>query len=237
MVASGTSSPPAARSVPCPDCPGYREGMLESLIRQGGTSCAFRNTLLEGRNPIPVRWFQDHLIAFVRRGILVRQRSDANGRVTSVDIAGPGSLLALNEPVSAASASVPCGYAVGDAIVCLLSRDTFEHALESEHRVARDIVRLQQKAIERMTRIADARGRPTLESRVAALICALADTLSATPHRDRLPAELQLRDIGALLGIRHESVCRGLRVLTERDYVRRTRAGIRLIDRAALEVV
>ena len=220
---------------PCPDCPACRQGLLSGLVRGGDPACAFRCASLETRSPIPRRWFEEHAVGFVRRGVLVRQRADAQGRVTAFDAAGPGCLFPLQTPEAMNSGSIPCGYAATDVLVCLCPRDDLSVAVSTDTPVAQDIIELQQAALERVVRITDARGRPGITARVSALLAALSDTLSPPRQRDLLPSGLQLRDLGALLGIRHETVCRALRTLTDRGIVERTPDGLRIVDREALD--
>ena len=140
------------------------------------------------------------------------------------------SLAEPSEPISAA------GYAATRLLVCLCPADVADREVRAGHDgVATDLVRAQREALDRLERIADARGRATIESKVGALLTALADTLSPPKRRSRIPSGLQQRDMAVLLGIRHESVCRVLTNLEKRRVVRRETDGIHLLDRAALE--
>jgi hypothetical protein len=46
---------------------------------------------------------------------------------------------------------------------------------------------------------------------------------------------LQQRDLAALLGMRHESVCRAMQILARRGAIARTSDGLRLLDRECLK--
>jgi CRP-like cAMP-binding protein len=169
----------------------------------------------------------------VRRGVLIRQRVDPQGRASAVDALGPGCVLPLGLPGH--STSIPSGYAATRLLVCLCPQEVFERSLARDERTARDLIRLQQQTIERLERITDARSRSNVESRVAALICALADTLSPHRSRSRIPSELQQRDMAALIGVRHETVCRVLGTLESRGALERSAEGLRILDRDQLE--
>jgi CRP-like cAMP-binding protein len=218
---------------PCPDCPGVRQDVFFPLIHGKG-ACAFQCVTLAARDPIPQRWAEMYDFALVRRGILIRQRIDAHGRVTSVDAAGPGCLVLLAPADGTRDAT---GYAASDAMLCLCMNEVADAALGIEESCARDLVRMQRQAMERMERLADARGRPTADGRVAALLCALADWLAPMRRSDDVPSGLQQRDLAELVGVRHETVCRSLRTLEARGLITRMRDEIRIADRKALEQV
>jgi len=222
-------------STPCPDCPASRQGLLEDLVPCEEHGCSFQCIALPARAQLPARWFERYGLAFVRRGVVVRQRADAQGRVTSFDAAGPGCLYPMRMPSENTASSVPCGYAATDSLLCLWTRDQITPAVTADANVATDLIELQNATMERITRIADARGRTSIEARVAALLVALSDTLSPPRRRDLLPSGLQLRDLGSLLGIRHETVCRALGTLTKQGAVERTPDGLRILDREFVE--
>ena len=206
-----------------------------SIVKGASPSCAFHSVTVEAREPLPDRWFGSYGIALVRRGVVIRQRVDAQGRATAVDAAGAGCLVSLTEPAGPISAG---GYAATRLLVCLCPADVADREVRSgADGVANDLVRMQREALERLERIADARARTTVESKVSALLVTLADTLSPPKRRTRIPAGLQQRDMAVLLGIRHESVCRVLGQLEKRGAVRREPDGIRLLDRGLLESV
>lgn len=216
----------------CPDCPAVQSCVLEGLARRE-TGCAFRCLAVAARQPLPARWRGDYDFALVRRGIVVRQRVDGRGRVTSIDIAGPGSAL----PIGAHDDDGACGYAVDDLMLCLCSSDTFGEALGNGSTGARDVVRAQASILERVERIAEARSRTSATSRVAALLLALTDTLSPSRALDVIPSAIQQRDLALLLALRHESVCRSMASLEDEGLVDRSDNGLRLVDRGALEAV
>jgi CRP-like cAMP-binding protein len=167
----------------------------------------------------------------VRRGIVVRQRIDADGSAIAVDAVGPGGAIPLAEGGDATSS----GYAVDDSLLCLCPRRRLRDAVDAGAPTSAQVLALHASALDRVERIAQARGRPKAIASVAALLCALADTLSPPRRLACLPASLQQRDLGALLSMRHESVCRAMQALAGRGAITRTGDGIRLLDRARLE--
>jgi CRP-like cAMP-binding protein len=232
--ANGHGSGNGGRKVaPCPDCPatGHRRVLL-ALVPPEADPCRLHCATVSSREVIPARWFQEYGYGLVRRGIVVRQRADAHGRATALDAIGPGSLLVLGHG-AASEASVATGYAATDAMVCLIPRAAVESSLRVDG-TAVDLLSLHAEALARIERIADARGRPTVRSRVAALLCTLCDTLSPRP-RDTVPSGLLQRDLAALIGVRHESVCRFLREAMREGSIERSFDGLRISDRRSLE--
>ena len=215
----------------CPDCPVKPKGALGTLVDSATSRCALRCLFVAARHPLPPRWFGAYGLALVRRGILVRQRVGACGSAVAVDAIGPGGAAPLLDSGEATSG----GYAADDALVCLIPKSALRGALDAGAPSASYIVTLHLAALERVERIADARGRTTATGRVAALLCALADTLALPRRLDTVPAALQQRDMAALLAMRHESVCRALGVLEGRRWLARGGDGIRVTDRARLE--
>lgn len=219
----------------CPDCPATRQHAFEHMIKGARTACAFQCMTLEARAPIPDRWFGSYGAVLVRRGVIIRQRVDAHGRATAIDAAGPGCLVPLE---AATGPTATAGYAATRLLVCLCPTEVIEAAVgQSDDPTASDLLRMQRESIERLERIADARARSNVESRVSALLCSLADTLSPPRRRTRIPSGLQQRDLAVLLSVRHESVCRALGTLETRGALIREPDGIRILDRELLETI
>ncbi len=93
---------------------------------------------------------------------------------------------------------------------------------------------MQAAALDRVERIAHARGSATVGKKVAALLAALCDTLSPPRTRIDLPAGLQQRDMAKLLGVRHESFCRALARLHSHGVISKEGGVISILDRDAL---
>lgn len=217
----------------CPDCPATRNRVLGELVGGSRDRCAFRCLFVAARQPLPPRWFGAYGLALVRRGIVIRQRVDADGAAIAVDAVGPGGAMPLSEGGDTSNS----GYAVDDALLCLCPRRRLREAVDAGAPTSAQVLSLHTAALDRVERIAQARSRPTAIASVAALLCVLADTLSPPRRLASLPACLQQRDLAALLAVRHESVCRAMQSLARRGAVARTSDGIRLLDRARLEHV
>jgi CRP-like cAMP-binding protein len=160
--------------------------------------------------------------------VLVRTRSGRQGSAVAIDCVGPGAGL----PLAAARGDV--GYAATDALVCLYPRMGMDAALTTERGTARDVIALISRALDRVERLAEARGGATLDARVASVIAVIAETSSPPHRRERLPIGLQQRDLARLAGVRHESFCRALGRLERSGIVRRETDGLWIRDHEAL---
>lgn len=217
----------------CPDCPGGRLGVLRDLVGDTKHECAFETASIEGRAFVPASWADRHAFGLVRRGVLIRQRLDDAGRATAIDAAGPGCMFPI-EATRHTGISVSCDYAATDLIVCLCPRAVLENVLDGSSKAGRDMLALQLTALDRVERLTQARGAPTVRQRVASLLIVLSDTLSPPRTRERLPSGLQQRDMSKLLGVRHETFCRVLRELESEGAIERDPDGLLLINREAL---
>jgi hypothetical protein len=216
------------RSRVCPDCPAKRGRVLEQLVDQP-LGCAFRCLSVAAREPLPLSWRREYGLALMRRGIVVRQRTDAHGRATAIDVVGPGSAFPITEEGDGTT-----GYAVDDAMVCLCPSPVLGATIDGGNAGARAVVNAHAAVLTRVERIAEARGRASAASRVAALLVTISDTLCDRPLAC-IPAAIQQRDLAALVALRHESVCRIIAALSRRGAIERTAQGLRIADRAALE--
>ena len=186
--------------------------VLEDLFGDSAAGDASDAIALEPRAALPASWPAQYRFAVVRRGYVIRQRSDARGHTTAIDAVGPGGCFPLERSVADASPSASGGYAVSRALVALCDDQTVTNALQSGGPTALQIHELESETILRMERLADARGRSGTAGKVAALLCVLADTLQFGPGPGHsIPVAFLQRDLAGLLSIRHESVCRALR--------------------------
>jgi hypothetical protein len=213
----------------CPDCPATHAHVFDELLPHPQHPCAFRVATIGERETLPHAWFGAYALGLVRRGIVVRQRVDGTGGATAVDVVGPGGALLLDGNEANVS-----GYAAAEAMVCLCPSLTLEPTCISMP-TTRDMLRLHTVALERMDRLANARNQPTARARVAALLTALAEVLSPPRKLEVIPQHLLRRDLAALLALRHESVSRALAQLERSGAIRRTRDGVALLSREALE--
>lgn len=220
----------------CVGCPGVSRGILAGLLDDSVNACGFDSVVLEARDPVPSSWPRKYGLALVRRGYLIRLRGDPAGHTTAIDAVGPGCAFPIGLGEGVDGEDPELGYAVGRTLVCLCTPPTLEGGLVGGGTTAVDLHRLLIEGIQRMERLADARGRSSAASKVAALLCTLADTLRpGSPTGCELPADFLQRDLAALLSIRHESVCRVLRSFIDQGLVARDAEGMHLLDRARLE--
>jgi CRP-like cAMP-binding protein len=208
--------------------------VLEGLLGDSASESAFDSLAVEARSALPATWLARYGFAVVRRGYLIRQRADPAGRATAVDAVGPGGCFPLDRALVDGGARV-LGYAVTRSMVCLCDGETLERGLLEGGPTALQVHQLQSEVITRMERLADARARPGAAAKIAALLCALADTLR--PGSSRIPAEFLQRDLAGLVSIRHESVCRVLREFGRHGMITKDSDGIVLADRAQLQAV
>lgn len=170
--------------------------------------CALQCVAVEDRAQLPPEWFERYAFGIVRRGVVVRERvSGPTGERTAVDAAGPGAYLPLR---SGRTRDASGGYAASRVLLCLYPRPTFEPAAHGSE-AASDLLGLQGDAIERLERIADARGRASGPEKVAAMLEVLGETVTQRDGSPRLLSNLQQRDLAALLQLRPETVSRALR--------------------------
>jgi hypothetical protein len=150
------------------------------------------------RAELPASLFTRYAFGIVRRGVLVRERFDPSGGRTAVDVAGRGAYVPLG------LARGGTGYAASRVLLCVY-RETNLEGLASEGGLV-DLMKLASETLERVERIAEARGRATAAARIEALHDTLKECLG--PHGLE---DLLQRDIAALWGMRTETVCRTLR--------------------------
>jgi hypothetical protein len=208
---------------------------LEGLFVDESGASTFDSLAVEARSALPATWLSRYSFAVVRRGYLIRQRADSAGRATAVDAVGPGCGFPLDRTLATYGGARVLGYAVTRALVALAEGEAFERNLLEGGPSALAVHQLESEAIARMERLADARARPGAAAKVAALLCALADTLR--PGSGRIPAEFLQRDLASLVSIRHESVCRVLRDFSRHGLISKDSEGILLADRAQLQAV
>jgi CRP-like cAMP-binding protein len=220
----------------CLGCPAEARGVLLSMLGESTGQCGFTSLPLEPRAVLPASWLSRYSFAIVRRGYLIRQRTDAAGRTTSIDAVGPGCSFPLDRRAAASGESSISGYALTRALVCLADDDLFQRGLSEGGPTAVEVHQLDGEAIARVERLADARGRANSKAKLAALLCTLADTLRPIEQGEaRIPAGFLQRDLAGLLSIRHESVCRELRSFVKQGLVSRDDEGTVLRDRARLQ--
>lgn len=214
----GTPRFPAA----CIDCPAARVGCFEAAVGDGTTPCRFVKARVQPRAPIPTAWAESYALVLVRRGVIVRTRAPKHGPSVPIDCAGAGSVLSLTEH------TVEIGYAATEVLVCLHPRNGLDEALARDKDMARDVILGLSATLERVERLAEARGQATVDERVARVLVVVAETLAPPHRRELLPSGLQQRDLARLAGVRHESFCRSLGKLERAGLVKREPEGLRI---------
>ena len=213
----------------CPDCPGARLGVLEPLVGETKDQCSFVSEHVAARSPLPPDWGTKYGFGLVRRGVVIRQRINGDGKAVAIDAAGSGCLFPIPEDQSGI-----LGYCASGTVVCLCSRETIESAI-ADGDTSGDLFALHQAVLTRVERLAFARGAQTLNQKVARLLVVLAETLSPPRIRTNLPPGLQQRDMSALVGVRHESFCRALAKLDQNGWIARESGGaVTVLDIEAL---
>ncbi len=205
----------------CPDCLVAKRGLLTSILGAGDAPRLLSSLILEARAEVPPSWFEHYAFGVVRRGIVVRQRVDAHGDRIAVDAAGPGCLLPLR---MALGAEASAGYAASRLVVCVYPHEDLESELASPATL-RDLFELQRHALNRLERIAAARGCAAAVDQVESLLEALLESIAPLREGDPRPVDLTQRDMAALLRLRPETVCRALRTLQDRGRVTRSADG------------
>lgn len=216
----------------CNGCPAARRRVFEPLVRGGKGACAFPSASLSSRGLIPARWFEQHAAAFIRRGILIRQRADDRGGVTSVDVAGPGTLVPLDTGEGPFELT---GFAVSDALVCLYPKVLLDTVMDEGGPLVREMRALEFQANARCEAIAHARSHRDATRAVATLLVVISKTLEPPVEADTIPGDLQQRDIAGLLNLRHETVCRAFARLEAAGAIARDPSSTRILNRAMLE--
>lgn len=204
-----------------------RGGILSSLIGDGVDTCQLQTHTIEAREPVPQALLQPGSVVFVRRGLLIRQRTSDVDNPVAVDVVGPSGAFFVNDGAHTA-------YAVDRTLFCICPRDVLLAGLEGATGLA-ELHDLHRQVSYRLERLAEARGRQQVRSRIAVLLCAMADTLGPYgASRTRLPSGLLQRDLAALVSTRHESVCRIMRDLATAGIVDSGPDGIQILDRDQL---
>lgn len=232
-----TRRPGRSRSCHCIGCPANGRGVLASLIGDSAQACRMDSVALEPGERVSDGMLARASFGIVWRGHLVRDRIDARGRRAAIDAAGPGCSFPIPHGVHA-NGRVGSAYALDRVLLCLGRTPDVTRALQDGGATAVDVHRLDAEAVSRMERLAEARARPGSTPKLAALLCALADTLRPEGCGDaRVPAAFSQRDLAALVSLRHESVCRAMGALVRAGLVTKDGDGIRIVDRAGLEAM
>lgn len=213
---------PAVNEGHCINCPAVRGESLQILIGQNTHECVFDTTSLEARDSLLLEPLPSGTLVLVRRGVLLRGRTDSKGQATWIDAIGSGGAFVVPDDRERAQV-----YAVDRTLYCTVGPEKLLSSMAQSDKSLGELHSLHREASYRLERYSDARGRPNVRARLAATLCALADTLhSSQTCRKQLPSGLLQRDIAGLASTRHESVCRILKEFSGLGWVEHGPDGI-----------
>jgi len=218
----------------CIDCPAHRRAMLTSLTGESTDECAFDTRGLEPRQGLSLTSLPAGSLVLVRRGMVIRVRADKRGEHSvAIDALGSGGAFVVSGDGTDAQV-----YAVDRTLYCTLAGHTLLSDLSHDPKGLSDLHKLHSGIQYRLERLSDARGRSSVRSRVAATLCALADTLSPSlGRRLQFPAAFLQRDLAVLASTRYESICRILRDFSESGLVSHGPDGVVIGDYDKLAVL
>jgi len=174
-----------------------------------------------------------HLYA-VRSGKVKLVRVDANGREYVSTVLESGDLFGFEALFGEAYETGAESVMVGE--VCQASGTELRTLMDRVPGVATDLARYLHTQLARARQRNEYLSAPNATARLAGFLLQSLDR--DTPDGDTVVArELTLRDLGALLGLAPETVCRARRDLESRSVVQTLRSGIRVCDVHSLEQV
>ena len=171
-----------------------------------------------------------HLYA-LRSGRVKLVRVDASGRAHVAALLGAGDLFGIEAIFDSAYSTG--AEALTDCELCLCSSDQIKDLMEQVPRVASDLARYlhEQLSLARDQQVVAA--APSAQAKLAGyLLHSLPEDRGA--HDTRVARDLTLRDLGGILGISAETVCRALADLRTRGAIETRSDGIRILDSEAL---
>jgi len=174
-----------------------------------------------------------HLYA-LRSGRVKLVRVDASGRAHVAALLGEGDLFGIEAIFDSAYSTG--AEALTDCELCLCSSDQIKDLIEQVPRVASDLARYlhQQLSLARDRQVVAS--APSAQAKLAGyLLHRLPE--GSNPNDCWVARHLTLRDLGGILGISGETVCRVLAELRERGIVETGAAGIRVLDAEALRQI
>ncbi len=183
-------------------------GLFAAWLGDGEGPCALASASLEPRTSLAPSALDRHAFAVVRRGTVLRERVDADGQRSTVDVVGPGGLVPLHASTDRDRASVRASSRV---VLCLYREPVLD---ENVDRVTlSDLLALTQETVDRLESIAAARALSSAAAKVRALLEALARAFPSRVDGRGVALGLAQRDIADLLHLRAETVCRSMRRL------------------------
>ncbi len=171
-----------------------------------------------------------HLYA-LRSGRVKLVRVDAFGRAHVAALLGSGDLFGI-EAIFDDTYST-CAESLTDCELCLCSADQIRELMAQVPRMAGDLARYlhRQLALARDWQVVAS--APSAQAKLASyLLHGLPE--DADLEGARVACDLKLRDLGGILGVSAETVCRALADLRTRGIIESGTSGIRVLDAEAL---
>jgi CRP-like cAMP-binding protein len=171
-----------------------------------------------------------HLYA-LRSGRVKLVRVDSSGRAHVAALLGPGDLFGIEAIFDSAYSTG--AEALTDCELCLCSADQIKDLMEQVPRVSSDLARYlhQQLSLARDQQVVTS--APSAQAKLAGYLLQNLPE-GADANATRVARDLTLRDLGGILGISAETVCRALADLRARGIVETGASGIRVLDAEAL---
>jgi len=167
-----------------------------------------------------------HLYA-LRSGRVKLMRVDDSGRAHVAALLSAGDLFGMEAIFDSAYST--SAEALTDCELCLCSADQIKDLMAQVPRVASDLARYlhQQLSLARDRQVVAS--APSAQAKLAGyLLHSLPEDAEASDFR--VAGDLTLRDLGGILGISAETVCRVLADLRARGIVETGASGIRVLD-------
>ncbi len=168
-------------------------------------------------------------VFFIRSGTVKLERVDGHADRHIVELLGPGDIFGLGSLSEQPSTST--AMALDDCHLCTKTAIDIRSQMSADAQLSLRLVGYLHGQLER------ARNRQTWLSSSSAqtrLAAYLANRMEAHSPQGEIPRDLNLSDLGALLGLAPETVCRALAALRKKGVVRTDPKTIHVLDRPAL---
>lgn len=236
------SGPRRGQKVRTPDC---RHCLFLNSLKDGGVPQSTVTALCERMWLNRARRGQilytegngaTHLYA-IRSGRVKLVKVSAQGREHVTGVLGPGDLFGFEALFDEAYASG--AEAMADSELCLASADQLRELVAEVPRIATDMARYLHVQLslarERQVVATTAGASAKVAAYLYQALCSSAD--NGHNGNGRIVAEgLTLKDLGGILGLAHETVCRVLAELKTRGIVESLPSGVRILDAESLRV-
>ena len=169
-----------------------------------------------------------HLYA-LRRGSVKLVRTDGGGRAHIIALLGPGDLFGL-EAVFGECYESSAEVLDDDTEVCVGARREIEAILDQGSAVVKGLAGYVHDQLSVARSQQACLGSVGSRARLAAFLLHRVDTNRGEDGADALPENLTLRDLGSILGLSPETVCRALGGLRSKGYIETAAGRTRVLD-------